>query len=86
MKRHHPAHFPTNPQGKGDLFPSGTTIEEIIEGIKQVYSTGARASDNPNKVMQTFEKRITINGESANYRLSVDTANNRVITFFKIGG
>jgi len=82
LKRHSPDEFLTHP--KGDLFPSGTTHDQIIDGIEKVFSKGTRVSD-PNRVVQTFQKRIKINGQSANYRLIVDTNNSDVITFFKIG-
>ena len=82
LERHSPDEFVTHE--KGDLFPSGTTHNQILDGINQVFSKGTRVSD-PKKVMQTFEKRIKLNGESANYRLIVDTNNGDVVTFFKIG-
>jgi hypothetical protein len=45
-----------------------------------------RQFQNVNELpVQTFEKRIKINGESANYRLIIDKANGEVVTFFKIG-
>ncbi len=70
---------------KGDLFPSGTTPKEIVNAINDVYTKGTRVSD-PKRVMQTFEKRIKIHGESDNYRLIIDTKKENVVTFFKIGG
>ena len=70
---------------KGDLFPSGTTNEQIFDAIEKVYSKGTRVSD-PEKAVQTFEKRIRINNESANYRLIVDRKAQEVVTFFRIGG
>jgi hypothetical protein len=71
--------------GKGDLFPKGTTNEQIMAGIQDVYSTGTRVSD-PTKAVQTFEKRIKLNGESANYKLIVDQNAGEVVTFYKMGG
>ena len=70
---------------KGDLFPIGTTNEQIFDAIGEVYSGGVRVS-NPKKTVQTFERRIKINGENANYRLVVDQKSQEVITFFKAGG
>jgi hypothetical protein len=84
LRRHSPDEYLNNPGGKGDLFPKGTTDSQIMKAIELVYEKGTRVGD-PKKIMQTFEKRLKINGESANYRLSVDTANNEVISFFKIG-
>ena len=82
LQRHSADKYLQNP--KGDLFPKGTTDAQIIEAINTVYATGTRVS-HPSRIMQTFEKRIKVNGVSANYRLSVDTAQSDVVTFFKIG-
>lgn len=88
LTRHHSDFFNTygNPSliGEGELFPTGTTVEQIINGIEEVYSKGTRTLD-PNKGVQIFEKRISLNGISENYRLLVDNQQNYIITFFKIG-
>ena len=81
LERHSVDFYPAH--AKETLFPSGTTIDQIADGISEVFEKGTRASQ-PNATVQTFEKRIKVNGESANYRLIVDTANKYVVTFFKI--
>ncbi len=70
---------------KGDLFPTGTTNDQIFDAIGDVYSRGTRVSD-PAKAVQTFERRTKINGETGNYRLIVDQKNQEIVTFFKMGG
>lgn len=69
---------------KGDLFPKGTTNEQIKDAIKTIYSTGTRVS-NENSFAHVFEKRIRINGETSNYRLIVNKNTSEVTSFFKIG-
>ncbi|NJM80233.1 MAG: hypothetical protein HC854_12570 [Flavobacterium sp.] len=83
LKRHSADEYLNNPGGKGDLFPVVTTDNQIMDGINEVFSKGTRVSD-PLKAVQTYEKRIKINGESANYRLIVDETKSEVVTFFKI--
>lgn len=83
LERHSADNF--TDAAKGDLFPTGTTNEQIFEAVGDVYSKGTRVS-NPSKAVQTFERRIKINGETGNYRLIVDQKNQEVVTFFKIGG
>ncbi|MBK9265806.1 MAG: RHS domain-containing protein [Polyangiaceae bacterium] len=85
-------HVPGFGANQGDLFrlrPGSTAadIERQLErAMGQVWHSGQRISD-PNRIMQTFEKRMTINGMSARYRMVVDTANNRIVTFFPaLGG
>ncbi|MEU5534999.1 hypothetical protein [Streptomyces sp. NPDC020362] len=50
---------------------------------------GCATSTNPSDLarrIQTFEKRMTVNGMSARYRLIVDSEDgNRVITFLPAG-
>lgn len=46
---------------------------------------GTRVSD-PARRMQTYEKRMIVNGMRARYRLVVDSDDgNRIITFFPVG-
>jgi hypothetical protein len=80
LERHHPDYFPGN---KGDLFPTGTSIDEIVQAINDVYSNGSRVTKNINDAMQTFNKVITINKETHLYKLVVDSKSGDVITFFK---
>jgi RHS repeat-associated protein len=82
-------HVPGFGVHQGDLFRfrSGATADQIRRklesGMNRVWHSGTRIS-NPGKAMQIFEKRMSINGLSAGYRLVVDTANNRVVTFFPV--
>ncbi len=82
LERHSSDFYPSH--SKGDLFPSGTTIDQIVSGIGEVFAKGARQTQ-PNKTMQQFTKRIRINGEYANCSLWVDVENKIVVTFYKIG-
>jgi RHS repeat-associated protein len=80
-------HVPGFGAAQGDLFrirpgSSAADVERQLErAMERMWHSGQRISD-PNRVMQTFERRMTINGMSARYRMVVDTANNRIITFF----
>ena len=80
LERHHPDYFPGN---KGDLFPNGTSIDEIIQAINDVYSNGSRVTKNPNDIMQSFNKVVTVNKETHLYKLVVDTKTGDIVTFFK---
>jgi hypothetical protein len=82
LRRHSADEFLNNPGGKGDLFPKGTSDAQIIKGIDEVYSKGKRLGDASN-TMQTFEKRIKINGESGVYKLVVNTQSEEIISFYK---
>lgn len=54
--------------------------------MDRVWRSGARAG-NPMKTVQVFSKRIKAFGVSANYTLVIDTAGNRVVSFFPaLGG
>lgn len=47
---------------------------------------GRRSTPNPAKILQTFEKKMTVNGFTATYRVSMDsTDGNRIVTFFPVG-
>ncbi len=82
-----PRHVPGRSTNQGGLFRIrlGETDAQIESQLRRamgrVWSQGQRISST-NSVMQVFEKRMTINGLSARYRLLVDTANNKVVTFF----
>ncbi|MGW2299850.1 putative T7SS-secreted protein [Streptomyces sp. NPDC001809] len=71
--------------GHGDLMPPTTTRAQVEAAAERMVEKGNRVSD-PNNQYQTFEKRMTVNGMRANYRLVVDsTDGNRIVTFFPIG-
>jgi hypothetical protein len=82
LRRHSADEYLNNPGGKGDLFPKGTTDSQIIDAIEEVFSKGKRISD-PNRSIQTFEKRIKINGETGQYKLVVDDVKKEIISFYK---
>jgi len=73
----------THTKKGGDLFPAGTTRSQIEEAVKEVVEKGVRTSD-PSKRMQTFEKRIKVNGRRDRVRVIVDSANGNVITAFPV--
>ncbi|MFJ5138270.1 putative T7SS-secreted protein [Streptomyces sp. NPDC088707] len=71
--------------GHGDLMPPTTTRAQVEAAAEKMVEKGNRMSD-PNNQYQTFEKRMTVNGMRANYRLVVDsTEGNRIVTFFPMG-
>jgi hypothetical protein len=71
-----------SPKGPGDLFPDGTTREQVEKAAVTVVAKGVRIS-KPHKQIQTYEKRVKVNGKSDRVRVLVDSAdNNRVITTF----
>ncbi|MBT2456501.1 RHS repeat-associated core domain-containing protein [Streptomyces sp. ISL-86] len=71
--------------GHGDLMPPTTTRQQVEEAAEIMIEKGNRVSD-PARQIQTFEKRMTVNGMRARYRLIVDSEDgNRIITFFPVG-
>jgi RHS repeat-associated protein len=75
-----------HPSGPGDLMPPGTTREQVLKAASKAVRKGRRITPNPAKIMQTFEKKMTVNGFTATYRVSVDsTDGNRIVTFFPVG-
>ncbi|MFI9588200.1 putative T7SS-secreted protein [Streptomyces sp. NPDC052236] len=71
--------------GHGDLMPPTTTRAQVEAAAEKLVERGTRISD-PDRTIQTFEKRMTVDGMRARYRLVVDsTDGNRVITFFPVG-
>ena len=75
----------THPHGAGDLFAAGTTRTQLQRAATDVVRTGTRISD-PSRRIQVFERRMTINGQSDNVRVVVDTRDGRVITIFPVRG
>jgi hypothetical protein len=69
----------------GDLFAPGTTRAQLQRAAEIVVSRGMRISD-PGRRMQTFERRITVNGKSDNVRVRLDSRDGRVITIFPVRG
>ena len=69
-------------QGKGDLFPAGTTQDQIQCLCELLVNQGTRTRD-PKYGVQTYEKRTTVNGQRGRYRVVVDSHDaNRVITVY----
>ncbi|QER40173.1 filamentous hemagglutinin N-terminal domain-containing protein [Acinetobacter suaedae] len=74
----------TSAKGAGDLFVKGTTRSQIEEASTQLVLSGTRISD-PSSRLQTYEKRIVINGQRDRVRVVVDSHDkNRVITIFPV--
>ncbi|MEU5308144.1 RHS repeat-associated core domain-containing protein [Streptomyces sp. NPDC021562] len=76
----------TNPSTRhADMMPPTTTREQVHAAAKTIVKRGTRISD-PAKRIQTFEKRMTVNGHSARYSVTVDSHDgNNIITFFPMG-
>nr|WP_276554525.1 RHS repeat-associated core domain-containing protein [Pseudomonas peradeniyensis] len=71
-------------QGAGDLFAVGTTQEQIQTACECLVKKGTRTT-TPDRRIQIYEKRITINGERDRVRGVFDSAdNNRTITIFPV--
>lgn len=71
--------------GHGDLLPPSTTRTQVEKAAETMIEKGTRVSD-PARRMQTYEKRMIVNGMRARYRLVVDSDDgNRIITFFPVG-
>ncbi|WP_217430433.1 hypothetical protein [Parasulfitobacter algicola] len=79
QKRHMP------PDGEADLFAPGTTREQLQDAADEIVQNGARQTPPTNKV-QTFTKRMTINGMRANYKVVVDTVTDEVVTMYPMLG
>ncbi len=71
--------------GDGDLFAPATTRAQVQQAAEEAVSRGTRQS-NPQRRIQTFERRMTVNGQRANYRVVVDSMDDSVITMFPILG
>ncbi len=75
----------TDPAGDGDLFASGTTRDQLQSAAEEIVEKGVRQSD-PTKPVQSFERRMTINGLRENYRVVMSTDDDSVITMFPVQG
>ncbi|SDX73249.1 RHS repeat-associated core domain-containing protein [Amycolatopsis xylanica] len=74
-----------HPSGHGDLMPPGTTREQVHRAATDLVRRGERISD-PSKRIQVYERRGTVNGMHARFRVTVDSHDgNRVITFHPVG-
>ena len=73
-----------SPKGPGDLFKTGTTRPQIQKGANKIVAKGKRISD-PSKQIQTFEKKVVINGRKDVVRVVTDSHDgNRIITMFPV--
>jgi hypothetical protein len=70
-------------KGPGDLFPPGTTREQLEDAAKKVIKNGTRVSD-PSRTVQTFEDRIVVNGMRDRVRVVIDSSTGEVITIFPV--
>ena len=76
----------THPSGAGDLFPDGTNRKQIEKAINKVVMKGRCVTEDPNRTVQTFEKKIVVNKKKDLVRVVVDTRTNTVITAFPVRG
>ncbi len=74
-----------HPTGAGDLFPRGTTRAQLQEAAESVVRDGTRISD-PGRRLQTYERKLVVNGQRDWVRVVVDTTDNHVITIFPVRG
>lgn len=74
-----------SPKGPGDLFPPGTTRDELQAVAERVVARGARQEREAIRI-QSFTRRVAIRGQSMQVLVSVDSANGRVITMFPMLG
>jgi RHS repeat-associated protein len=72
-----------DPGGPGDLFPPGTTREQLDAAAKEIVKSGTRLSD-PARRIQTFEDKIKINSQRDRVRVVVDSQTGNVITIFPV--
>ena len=74
-----------HPNGAGDLFAAGTTRVQLYQAAATIVKKGHRVTEDINKVIQVFEKKIVVNGKQDLVRVVVDTFDaNRVITRFPV--
>lgn len=74
----------THPEGPGDLFERGSTQAQIQTACECLVKNGTRISD-PNRRIQTYEKRMKANGKVDRVRGVFDSHDgNRTITVFPV--
>lgn len=74
----------THPHGPGDLFAPGTTRAQVTRAAEDLVARGTRISD-PSRRIQTFERRMKVNGVRDRVRVVVDSDDeNRVISIFPV--
>ncbi len=69
----------TENKDKDTLFPPKTTIKQITEGIKEVFTTGELELTNDKYI---FTKKITLNGVKGMHLLVVGK-NDKIVTFYR---
>ncbi|RAU51493.1 hypothetical protein DBY65_020620 [Pseudomonas sp. RIT412] len=72
----------SHPHGAGDLFSAGTTRIQLSQAAAKVVVKGRRVTIDPERQIQTFEKKIVVNKQKALVRVVVDTKDNSVVTMF----
>jgi RHS repeat-associated protein len=76
-----------HPKGAGDLFAAGTSKLQLERAANKIIKKGNRVTEDITARMQTFEKKMVINGKKDLVRMTVDSLdNNRVITMFPVRG
>jgi RHS repeat-associated protein len=76
-----------HPNGPGDLFAAGTTRRQLEKAAAKIVKKGTRVTEDITKRMQTFEKKMVVNGKQDLVRVTVDSQDaNRVITIFPVRG
>lgn len=79
--------LPQSSLGKGDLFPTGTTMEQIVEAIGEVYGKGTLITRKAAGDQATvYERIIQVNGQMDRYQLRVNSSTNTITTFYRMGG
>lgn len=68
-----------------DLFAPGTTRQQILKAATDVIERGRRVSARGQRIT-TFEDSMYVNGQRDAIRVTVDTADGRIITVFPVRG
>jgi len=71
-----------HPHGPGDLFKSGTTRRQLEQAANKVVAKGRRVTMDPDRQIQTYEKKTVVNGRKDLVRVVVDSKDNSVVTMF----
>jgi len=69
----------------GDLFRPGTTRAQIFDAAAEVIRRGTRISPRGRRI-QVFERSLYVNDQRDLIRVTVDTADGRIITVFPVRG
>jgi len=76
-----------HPRGAGDLFRTGTSRRQLQQAANKVVKGGHRKTVDSLRRIQTFERKIVVNGKKDLVRVTIDThEQNKVITMFPVRG